>query len=99
MWGLICDIFKKNSQLRKLAARRNFYTATMNEREKILAYAPRILHLSSTLKSMGVVLDGNEMAMALFNDLSDRLYGLISALDALYNDDLSFRLEFFKRKG
>ncbi len=37
--------------------------------ERILAYTTRIRQLASTLKSMGVELDGKEMAVAFRNGL------------------------------
>lgn len=65
MWKMIIDIFEKHTLLNKLAARRRFYTATMNDSEKVLEFASRIRQLAGTLKSMGVTIDDSEMAMAL----------------------------------
>jgi hypothetical protein len=47
---------------------------------------------------MGVEIDDNEMAMALLNGLPDRFDGLISALDALGNEDKIFTFEFVKSR-
>ena len=94
MWKSICDIYEKHTLLNKLAARRRFYTATMNEGEKVLAFAARIRQLAATLKSMGVKIDDEEMAMGLLNGLPDRFDGLISALDALGDDTKVFTFDF-----
>ncbi len=40
--------------LKKLSARRKFYTAIMKSDEKVLQFAHRIQQLASTLKSMRV---------------------------------------------
>ena len=52
MWRLIADIFEKHTLLNKLAARRRFYTAKMEDTEKVRTFAARIRQLASTLKSM-----------------------------------------------
>ena len=98
MWTLITDIYEKHTLLNKLAARRRFYTATMNDGEKVLSFAGRIRQLAATLKSMGVTIDDQEMAMALLNGLPDRFDGLISALDALDDNDKSFTFNFVKSR-
>jgi hypothetical protein len=70
----------------------------MQDGEKILQYANRIRQLAATLKNMGVEIDGNEVAMALLNGLPDRFNGLISALDALGNEDKIFTFELVKSR-
>ena len=98
MWQLILDIFEKHTLLNKLAARRRFYTATMHDDEKVLEFASRIRQLAASLKSMGVTVDDQEMAMALLNGLPDRFDSLISALDALADDQELFTFEFVKSR-
>ena len=94
MWQSVIEIFERHTLLNKLAARRKFYTATMMANEKLLAFVNRIRQLASTLKSMGVVVDDKEMAMAVLNGLPDKYNSLISALDALGNEEELFSLEF-----
>ena len=98
MWTLICEIYEKHTLLNKLAARRRFYTAVMHDGEKVLSFAGRIRQLAAFLKSMEVTIDDQEMAMALLNGLPDRFDSLISALDALGNDDKLFTFEFVKSR-
>lgn len=98
MWKLIKDIFEKHTLLNKLAARRRFYTATLSEGESVLAFASRVRQLAGTLKSMGVNIDDQEMAMTLLNGLPERFDGLISALDALGDDEKLFTFEFVKSR-
>ena len=83
MWESVLDIFEKHTLLNKLAARRSFYTATILESENVLTFANRIRQLASTLKSMKVTIDDEEMAMALLNGLPERFDSLMSELDAL----------------
>jgi hypothetical protein len=49
----ITNVFERHTLLNMLSARRNFYTATMLDGEKILQYANRIRQLAVTLKNMG----------------------------------------------
>eukprot|EP00171_Calliarthron_tuberculosum_P002491 IDg2491t1 len=72
MWTTIINIFERHTLLNKLAARRNFYTANMRDIEKIRQFANRIRQLASTLRSMSVDIDDNEMEIALLNGLPNR---------------------------
>ena len=75
-----------------MAARRKFYTAIKSETESVLHFSNRVRQLADTLLSMDVVIDDSERAMALLNGLPDRYHALISALDALGDEEntLSF---------
>ncbi len=57
MWTSVLNLFERHTLLNKLAARRNFYTATMHENEQIITYVNRVRQLAFTLKSMGVEID------------------------------------------
>ena len=98
MWETIMNVFQRHTLLNKLAARRNFYTATMKEGEKALLFINRVQHLASILKSMGVDVDDQETAMAVLNGLPPRYDSLIVALDALGNEDRLFTLDFVKSR-
>ena len=98
MWKAILDVFQRHTLLNKLAARRKFYTVTMEEGEKVLTYVNRVQHLASILKSMGVEIDEKEMGMAVLNGLPARYDSLIVALDALGNEDKIFTLDFVKSR-
>lgn len=93
-WKLICDIFEKHTLLNKLAARRRFYTAQMQDNEKVLVFATRISQLAATLKAMDVDIGDGEMAMALLDGLPDRFVPLISALVASHINENNFTFEF-----
>ena len=94
MWKSVCDIYEKHTLLNQLAARRRFYSAVMRESDRILDFAARIRQLSSTLKSMGVTVTDQDMAMTLLSGLPDRFDSLISALDAVSEDSNKFTFQF-----
>ncbi len=48
--------------------------------------------MASVLKSMEVTIDDKEMAMAVLNGLPPRFGTIITALDAIGDDDPSFHL-------
>ena len=52
----ILNVFERHTLLNKRAARRRFYTVTMQNDEKVLAYINRVKQLAARLKSMNVEL-------------------------------------------
>ncbi len=98
MWLAIKNIFERHTLLNKLSARKKFYTATKSENESILQFSNRIRYLASTLKSMNVSISGSEMAMALLNGLPEDYNALISALDAIDEDETELDFEFIKSR-
>lgn len=75
MWATIRKVFGRHTLLKKLSARRKFYSASMKETQSILKFSNRIRPLAATLKSMRVDILQNEMTMALLNSLPDEFYG------------------------
>ena len=49
MWESILNVFKRHTLLKKLAARREFYTLKMFQGEKVLAYINRAKQLAGIL--------------------------------------------------
>ena len=99
MWVAIRNVFERHTLLIKLSARKKFYTAAMNIDESVLQFANRIRQLASTLKSMNVVISESEMAMALLNGLPEEYNALISALDAIDEDETKLKFEFIKSRA
>jgi Reverse transcriptase (RNA-dependent DNA polymerase)/gag-polypeptide of LTR copia-type/Integrase core domain/GAG-pre-integrase domain len=97
MWLAIKNVFQRTSLLNKLAARRRFYTASMVDNEKILTYINRVKQLTEELKAMGVIIDDEEVAMAVLNGLPPKYDHLIVALDTM-GDDTKLTLEFTKSR-
>ncbi len=69
MWQEMCHVHQRHTLLNELAARRDFYTATMKEEEKMLVYINRVRQMASVLQSMDVTIDDKEMAMAVLSGL------------------------------
>ncbi len=98
MWKAIKNVFERHTLLNKLSARKKFYTARKSPEESILQFANRIRLLAATLKSMNVVISGSEMAMALLNGLPEEYNALISALDAIDEDESELDFDFIKSR-
>lgn len=69
----------------------------MFEDETIINFINRIHHLAATLESMGVNTD-EEMEMEALNGLPGRFDNLISAMEALGNEERTFSFHFVKRR-
>lgn len=98
MWLAIKNVFERHTLLNKLSARKKFYTATMLKNESVLQFSNRIRQLAATLKSMNVSISESEMAMALLNGLPEEYNALISALDAIDEDETKLKFEFIKSR-
>ena len=97
MWKCILNVFQRHTLLNKLAARRNFYTASMKHGEKMLNYINRVRQLASILKSMDGNVEDAEIAMTILNGLPQQYSNLIVALDALGSDE-TFTIDFVKSR-
>lgn len=98
MWRSILNIFERHTLLNRLTTRSKFYTVTMHENETILTFTKRVQKLATYLISMGVPIDDEETAMVILNGLPARFDHIISALDALGNDNRCLSLEFIKSR-
>lgn len=94
MWDAVLNVFERHTLLNRHTARRKFYTVTMHDNEKVLAYINLVKQLAARLKCMDVDIDDKEMAMAVLNGLPEQFEGLIVALDALGNEEKTFTLDF-----
>eukprot|EP00171_Calliarthron_tuberculosum_P002836 IDg2836t1 len=93
MWTEICNVHQRHTLLNKLSARRDFYTATMRGGERMLNYLNRVRQMASVLESMRVEKDDEKLAMAVLNGLPAKYQPIITALDAIGDEDASFNLE------
>lgn len=98
MWTEICNVHQRHTLLNKLSARRDFYTATMVGNENMLSYINRVREKSAVLESMGVLIDDKELAMAVLNGLPPRFGTLITALDAIGDEDETFTFDKVKSR-
>lgn len=67
--------------------------ATMQSGEEMLVYLNRIREMASVLQTMDVAIDDKELAMAVLNGLPSRFGTIITALDAIGDDDDSFSFD------
>ena len=98
MWSAIVNVFERHTLLNKLSTRRRFYTVTMSNDEKVLTNPNRVKQLAATLKSMGVEIDDQEIAMAALNGLPSTYESLLVALDALGNEERVFTFDLVKSR-
>eukprot|EP00171_Calliarthron_tuberculosum_P000903 IDg903t1 len=77
----------------KLSASREFYTAATQSGEKMMNYINRICKMASVLQSMSVVIDDKELSMAILNGLPSSYGTIITALDAIGDEDDSFTFD------
>ena len=70
----------------------------MSTDDSVLQFYNHIRQLSPTLKSMNVIISESEMAMDLLNGLAEEYNALISALDAIDEDETKLNFEFIKSR-
>lgn len=70
----------------------------MENGEKFLTYLNRVKQFAATLKSMYVIIDDKELAMASLNGLPSSYESLIVALDALRTEGNSFTFDLVKSR-
>lgn len=92
MWNEISNVHQRYTLLNKLAARRDFYTATMLANENMHVYINRVRQISFVLESMGVDIDDKELAIAVLNGLPEHYQQILTALDAIGDEDNSFTI-------
>jgi len=97
MWSTIIDLFQRKTLLNKLAARRRFYSAKMNDSEKAMAFISRIRQLASDCKAMDVDISDQDMAMTVLCGLPQKFEHLIVAIDAAADDD-TLTMDFVKSR-
>ncbi len=59
----------------------------------MLVYINRVRQMASVLQSMDVTIDDKEMDMVVLNGLPSRFETIITALDAIGDDDPSFTFD------
>ncbi len=98
MWTAIRNVFERHTLLNKLSARRKCCAAVKEETETVLKLANRVRQLAAFLKAMNVDIPQCEMAMALLNGLPQEYNSLLSALDAVEDDDSELDRELVKSR-
>ena len=97
MWKVIADLFQRRTLLNRLTTRRKFYTAKMDDNERVVSYISRVRQLAADLKSMDTDVEDQEIAMTVLCGLSSKFENLIVAIDAV-TDENKLTLEFVKSR-
>lgn len=95
VWRGICNVFQRKTLLNGIKARRAFYSLKMRDDEKVLHFINRVRHLVFDLKWMEILVEEEDIAMALLCGLPDRFEHLIVAIDTT-NRDRELSLDFVK---
>ena len=98
MWEAIMNIFQRRTVLNKLKARRQFYSAQMEDNERILNYINRVRQLAADLKSMEVAVSDEDIAMSVLSGLPQKFEHLIVAIDTVTAGEARLSLEFVKSR-
>lgn len=93
----IQNIFRRSTLLNQLHARRKFYSAKMGNGERVLSYISRVRQLASDVKSMGVIVNAQDVAMTLLSGLPKRYEHLIVAIDTV-TDAANIDIDFVKSR-
>lgn len=96
VWEKINNVFECHAFFNRLTEGRRLYTVSMEAGEKVLPYLNPVKHLVATLKSMDVVIDVQEMVMAVLNGVPPTYETLIIALSALGSDGRKFSYDSVK---
>ena len=97
MWNSVLNIFQGRTLLNKIKARRKFYSAKMEDDERVLVFINRVRQLASDLKSMEVSVNDEDIAMTILCGLPERFEHLIVAIDTVA-DDSNLTLDFVKSR-
>lgn len=92
----IYNVFQRHKLLNRLKAQYELYTVEMRAGERMLSNTNRVQHPGWVLKSMSVDIDRNEVAMAILKGLPCRYDNIITALDAVGDENALFTLENVK---
>lgn len=98
MFENIHNFLQRHTLLYKLRAHRKIHTVEMRAGERVLSYIDRVQHLGSVLRSMDVDTDGGDMAMVILIGLPIQFEIVITALDAIGDENESFTLNLVKSR-
>ena len=89
-WDTLKNQFARESILQKVRLRQSYYSCKFPSDGNMLAHINHIRSLHDQMKEMGINVDDEELAMTLLGSLPDQFKPLITALDAVGEDNLSF---------
>ena len=89
-WDALKNQFARESILQKVRLRQQYYSCRFQSGGNMLEHISHLRSLHDQLKEMGVSIDDTELAMTLLASLPEEFKALITALDAVGEDNLSF---------
>jgi len=89
MWSTLQGVFHRKSLMKKMKARREFYTVAMNVGEGMLGFSNCVRNLGENLKAISGAVTEMDIAMSVLNGLPSKYENLLVALDAKGEDELS----------
>ena len=89
-WDALKNQFARESILQKVRLRQSYYTCKFPSGGNMLAHINHMRSLHDQMKEMGINVDDKELAMTLLGSLPEQFKPLITALDAVGEDNLSF---------
>lgn len=89
-WDALKSQFARESILQKIRLRQQYYSCRFQSGNSMLEHITHLRSLHDQLKEMGVSVDDKELAMTLLASLPEEFKPLITALDAVGEDQLSF---------
>ena len=104
-WEALKNQFARQSVLQKVRLRQKYYSCKFERNGNMLEHINHMKSLHDQLREMGVEIDDQELAMTLLASLPDEYMPLITALDAVGENQMSFQkvkgmlLNDFERKS
>eukprot|EP00112_Aurelia_sp_Birch-Aquarium-sp1_P017253 Seg3981.3 transcript_id=Seg3981.3/GoldUCD/mRNA.D3Y31 product="Retrovirus-related Pol polyprotein from transposon TNT 1-94" pseudo=true protein_id=Seg3981.3/GoldUCD/D3Y31 len=89
-WDALKNQFARESILQKVRLGQQYYSCRFQSGGSMLEHISHLRSLHDQLKEMGVDIDDKELAMTLLASLPEEFKALITALDAVGEDNLSF---------
>eukprot|EP00794_Sanderia_malayensis_P002818 gene2818-3255_t len=89
-WNALKAQFARTSILQKVRLRQQYYSSQFVSGGNMLQHINRLKSLHEQLKEMGAAIDDQELAMTLLSSLPEEFKPLITALDAVGEDNMTF---------
>ena len=89
-WDALKKQFARESLLQKVRLRQQYYSLRYHPGSNMLEHISHLRSLHNQLKEMGVDVDDKELAMTLLASLPEEFKPLITALDAVGDESLSY---------
>lgn len=89
-WDALKNQFARESLLQKVRLRQQYYSCRFRSGDNMLEHISHLRSLHDQLKEMGVNVEDKELAMTLLASLPEEFKPLITALDAVDDENISY---------